>query len=328
MQPRTETHIAIWGAWYGSRNVGDRALLLTIAPMLKTVFSNVRISIFTDKPDIVREYAPQEPGLIVEAFENKRQFHRLVHTLAVCDLFIIGGGVPFYDQTYHLWVMRWLVSIARLFKTPYMTWAVASQKVESKVAKRVFKWILDGAAGVTFRDRPTGQMFRECGTTRPMTLVADPAFTLSIDESGAGEEAIRQAIGSRVHARPLAALVCRRMRHDHSYSSDHYNAKTPEMVDRAIECFASALDWMWESGYQPIMVPMNTVEPDDDREMGKLVIQAAKHGGDARSIHQAIEPVVAAAVFRQCRLGMSSRVHATVLATVANCEVDPKTWTA
>ena len=109
------------------------------------------------------------------------------------------------------------------------------------------------------------------------------------------------------------------MRYDHSYAAEHYNAKTPEMVDRVVECFAAALDWMWQQGYQPMIVPMNTVEPDDDRVMGRLVMRAAEFGDHALLIDQAIHPCVVPGILRHCQFGLTSRLHASVLATVANC---------
>jgi len=318
MSNQHERHVAIWGAWYGSRNVGDRALLLTIAAMLRESLGNLRLTVFTDNPARVREYAPGEPGLIVEPLENRRQFHRLAWTLATCDLFIIGGGVPFYQQRYHQWVMRTLVAIARSCGTPYMTWAVSSQRVDDPRAMRLFKWVLDGAATVTYRDRPTGELFHACGVAKPITWVADPAFRLPIADRALAEPLIAAA-GLRAPERPLAAIVCRRMQHQHAYAEEHYNAKTKEMVDQVIHCFATGLDWMWERGYQPILMPMNTAEPDDDRVMERLVVAKARFGDRAVLVDQALHPTVVPAILQRCQFGLTSRLHASVLGAVGGC---------
>ena len=133
----SKKHIALWGGWYGSHNVGDKALLITITQMLHSMLDEVRFTVFTDNPKQVLAYGPQESGCEIYALENKRQFHRLVQTLATCDLFIINA-VPFYQQPYHLLVIGTLVSLARFFGTPYITWSVAGQRIDSKTAKKGF----------------------------------------------------------------------------------------------------------------------------------------------------------------------------------------------
>jgi polysaccharide pyruvyl transferase WcaK-like protein len=65
-----------------------------------------------------------------EAIHTRREFHRVVRALATCDLFIFGGGVPFYEEIDHLIAMGILVGLARLFGKPYMTWTVSSQIVK------------------------------------------------------------------------------------------------------------------------------------------------------------------------------------------------------
>ncbi len=313
-------HVALWGAWYGSRNVGDQAILGTLPPILEAAVGEpVRFTVFTDDARWVEEYGPRESGCAVAALQNRRQLPRLLATLARCDLFVIGGGVPFYEQAYHLAVMATLVGTARLAGTPYMTWAVAAQEVRRRSAHRLFRWVLDGAAAVTCRDARSEAVLRASGTRRPIQRAADPVFRIAWGraEEERAAELLADTAAAAAARRPLAALVCRRLRSRHRYAAEHYDRKAPEQVERTVACFAAALDRLWEAGLAPVFVPMNTVAPDDDREMARRVAARARHGRQARFVDAALRPAEAAALLARCQVAVTSRLHAAVLAAVA-----------
>jgi polysaccharide pyruvyl transferase WcaK-like protein len=312
-------HVALWGAWYGSRNVGDQAILGTLPPILEAAVGEpVRFTVFTDDARWVAEYGPRESGCAVAALQNRRQLPRVLATLARCDLFVIGGGVPFYEQTYHLAVMATLVGTARLAGTPYMTWSVAAQEVRRRAAHRLFRWVLDGAAAVTCRDARSEAVLRASGTRRPIQRAADPVFRIAwgaAEEERAAE--VLAAAGVAPGGRPPAALACRRLRSGHRYAAEHYDRKAPRQVERTLACFGAALDRLWEAGLTPVFVPMNTVAPDDDREMARQVAARARHGRQARFVDAALRPAETAALLALCRVAVTSRLHAAVLAAVA-----------
>lgn len=312
--------IALWGAWYGSRNVGDQALLLTIADILEHEVGDLRFTVFTDDPNHVNAYTRNESSWQFRAIHNRRQFHEVVRTLMTCDLFIFGGGVPFYEEREHVLAMALMVGMARGFATPYMTWTVSSQEVNDPWAKKVFGWALNGARAITYRDEHTRQLFEACGVTRPMQLAGDSGFWLEPASDQTASELIRRS-GNRESARPLVALTPRTLRGRDGDAQKHYNVKTRSQYEQEIACFASALDWLWEQGYQPLLVPMNTVAPDDDRIAARQVIQESRHGAHALLIDEEVRPRVAPAVYRQCQASFVARVHGSITSLVANCPV-------
>ncbi len=313
-------HIALWGAWYGSHNVGDQVLLLTIMEVLAKVVEDVRFTVFTNNPAHVLNYTRLESRHPVAAWHNRRQFHHLVSTLASCDLFVVGGGVPFYEERSHVLAMTLLVGIARLARTPYMTWTVSSQVVQDPLAKRVFGWVLNGARAITYRDEHTRQLFLSCGVKRPMQLAADPGFWL---EPASEEQAntLLQRIGAWNLERPLVALTPRTLRSRDGEAETHYNPKTYLQYEQEIRCFAAALDWLWEQGYQPIFVSMNTVAPDDDRIAAKLIMETAAHGRQAVLIDEEIRPRLAPSIYQRCQASFVARVHGSITSMVAQCPV-------
>jgi polysaccharide pyruvyl transferase WcaK-like protein len=322
--------IVIWGAWYGSHNVGDQVLLLTITDILARTIGTapgraysgasgeVSFTVLTDDADHVRAYTSQASRYSIQAVRSRREFPRVVNALATSDLLVFGGGVPFFEESKHLWVMATIVGLARIFRTPYMTWTVSSQDVHSALAKRLFKWVLDGAQAITYRDEHTLELFKSCGVNRPMYLAGDSGFWLEPEEDGLAIEIIAGA-GQRDASRPLVALTPRTLRGPNGDAELHYNVKTPAQFEQEIDCFVAALDWLWENGYQPIFVPMNTVAPDDDRIACCIVKDRARHGQSALLIDQAIRPRLAPAIYKQCHASFVARVHGSITSMVAGC---------
>jgi polysaccharide pyruvyl transferase WcaK-like protein len=99
----------------------------------------------------------------------------------------------------------------------------------------------------------------------------------------------------------------------------HYNVKTQEDYDREISCFVAAVDWLWENGYQPIFIPMNTVAPDDDRIACRRIINESKHGINALLVDEEVRPRIAPSLYRECKVSFVARVHGSITSMVGNC---------
>jgi polysaccharide pyruvyl transferase WcaK-like protein len=312
--------IALWGAWYGSKNVGDQALLLTITDILGQELKDVRFIVFTDNPKHINNYTSRESEWDIHAIHNRYQFPELVWTMASSDLFIFGGGVPFYEERMHVFAMTLLVAMARFFRTPYMTWTVSSQIVRDPIAKRVFRWVLNGAQAITYRDEHTHELFKSCGVEKEMFLSGDSGSWLKPANPDAAGQIIARS-GVRYSEKKLVALTPRTLRGPNGDAHRHYNVKTPADFDLEVACFSAALDWLWEHGYQPILVPMNTVTPDDDRIAARRIIQESTYGSCALFVDQEIRPRVAPLIYQQCEASFVSRVHGSITSMIGNCPV-------
>ena len=233
--------------------------------------------------------------------------------------------MPFYEERAHVLAMALLVGIARVMHMPYMTWTVSSQVVQDQFAKRVFGWAMNGASAITYRDEHTHQLFQLCGVRRPMQLTADPGFWLEAAPAEQVDaflgEMGEEALTSIDPARPWVALTPRTLRSRDGEAETHYNPKTQTQFEQEIACFAAALDWLWEQGYQPVFVPMNTVAPDDDRIASRLAMEAATHGDRALLLDEEIRPRLAPALYQRCQASFVARVHGSITSMVANCPV-------
>ena len=317
-KPQTK-RIVLWGAWYGSHNVGYQILLLTIVDILgKTLGGNVSFTATTDNPQNIKEYTGRESKWNVRPLHNKRQFPEIVRAISTCDLFVFGGGAPFYEQPYHLAIMGMLVGIARTARTPYMTWAVSSQAIHSKFARLVFGWVLNGAKALTYRDEHTLKLFLECAGNRQAYLAADPGFCLKAQDKEPALEFLRRA-GYQTSSRPLVALTPRTLHGRNRDAETHYQVKTPEQSQKEIDFYTVVLDWLWEHGFQPVFIPMNTFTPDDDRIAVAQTIQAARYGEQALQIQEEVPSRMVPPIYGECSFSVVSRVHGSITSFIGNC---------
>lgn len=314
-------NIILWGGWYGSKNVGDQALLLAITDLLGEIHPDARFIVLTANPQHVHAYTARDSELDIQAIHTRLEFPRVVRAFMESDLFIFGGAVPFFEHSPQVAAMAILTVLARTFRVPYFLWSVSSQRVNSQLAKGIFAWVLKGASGVTYRDEFTRQLFLDCGLpAEKMTLGGDSALLMHTASAQAGLDLLART-GWRTGDRPLVALTPRTLRSADGEAETHYTPKTSDQFQKEIDVYAAVLDWLWEEGCQPIFVPMNTVAPDDDRIASRMIMEKAIHGGHALMVNEEIYPRVAAALYQHCQASLVSRVHGSIMSFKANCPV-------
>lgn len=318
--PDTKKRIILWGGWYGSYNVGDRLLLVTIADIISKVIGPVHYIILSARPSLVREYFKPAAGSSYEVLNTKQQLLRVVQELARCDLFIQGGGVPFFDQPKQIAILLFFSALLKIFNHPYLLWCVSSLSIHRPISKAIVRWVVDGAAAVTVRDVYTQQVFTGCGTKTPGKIVADSAFglnTFNLDNA----QIIFQKYLANVSPDRLFALTPRTLRCQDDEAQTHYEDKNKGEVEHELATYSIALDWLVEHGYTPVFIPMNTIAPDDDREASKQIIARARHGDKAILVDEAVGETTSPAFFRNILGSLVSRVHGSVTSSLGGCPV-------
>src|SRR3990172_7524429 len=319
-ESRVQKKIVLWGGWYGSHNIGDQVLLLSITDLLeKHLAAQLSFTVLTDNAVWVREYTSRGSSSRINPIQSRRELFNVIRAIYECDMFVFGGGVPFYDQTYHVMVMGYLIALLRLFHKPHLLWSVSSQAVRSRFARTVFRWVLGKASAITYRDEHTRALFASCGVNLDqMEMAPDPGFSLEWAAVEEGVEILKRT-GWVDNSRPLFGLTPRTLRSADGEAGTHYEAKTPAQYRQEIDCFAAALDWLWEQGYQPVFIPMNTVYPDDDRVASREIIRQARHGGVALMVEESFRPRVAPTLYNLCVGSFVARVHGGITSMLGNC---------
>ena len=322
---KNQQNVIIWGAWYGSGNVGDQALLLSIANLLNESFNNLRLVIITANPFLVKENTNRDTIVDCHPISPKKNFLDMILEFSRADYLIFGGGVPFYDDTSHTFATLFLVVVSIIFRVPIILWCVSSQVIKRKFTRLVLGLLVRYSKVLTCRDNHTFQLLLECGADpENLQIIAVSVFTINIPkENTASREMINRASRNSLefNEKELIALTPRLLRGQDGEAHTHYSPKNKLDWEKELNVYASVLDWLWEAGYQPIFVPMNTIAPDDDRTASKLVMEGAKYGRNAWLVDEFVPPLLAAGIYRECKAGLVSRVHGSVTAFLGGCPV-------
>ncbi|MBN2048363.1 MAG: polysaccharide pyruvyl transferase family protein [Anaerolineaceae bacterium] len=311
--------VILWGGWYGSHNVGDQLLLMTIVDLLNAELGELNAFVLTDDPRHVESYMSAR-GTPVRAIATRKQLLKTIQTIARCDLLILGGGVPFFETPAQLGKFIFLGFWLRVFGKPYFLWSVSSQHIRSRPGRWVIGWFARGAAGATCRDRATYALL-ESLNVKAVQQTIDSALSFQPPAADPIADAVITRAGKRAADRPLIALTPRTLRGEDNRRGIHYTTQSENAYELELETFSAALDWCWENGYQPIFIPMNTVGADDDRAASREVIQRAKFGQHALLVDEEIRPAQAVNLYAACHASFVARVHGSVTSVIGNCPV-------
>ena len=174
--------VAILG-YYGFRNSGDDALLHAIISSLKQRKSDIRIAVFSKKPE---ETARIYNVSSVNRFDLKAL--RLV--LKNTKLFLMGGGSLLQDgtSTRSLIYYTSILNMAKRKGLKTMLYANGIGPFMHRFSKKLVKKTLTGVDVITLRDDDSAADLKALGITHNVFVTADPVFSLSpSDESKAME---------------------------------------------------------------------------------------------------------------------------------------------
>lgn len=310
--------IMYWGGWYGSRNIGDRLLLISITDLIQRFYGPHHQIVLSNRPDLVQEYFKPGKGSILTLKRIRSQFIGVLRELSQCDLLIFGGGAPFFDEVNQLIMLSILFSALKFFGKPYLIWCTTCFKLKSRLSGIIIKRIIDGSANTTCRDIYTIDEFRRIGVKNELQIVADPAFT--VEETSALD--INNLFNKYVFHEDnekYFALTPRTLRVRDPESITHYRPKSRDEINKQIDVYIFVLDYLVSIGYTPIFIPMNTLTPDDDRKVSKDIINRARFGKYAYLIDEMIPPRAASALYAKCFGSFVSRVHGSVTSALGGC---------
>ena len=163
--------------YYGFKNSGDDALLLSMLQQLRKLDGSLKITVLSKNP--------KETSQIynVKAVKRDNPFS-LLKAILTCKMLIAGGGTLIQDKTstksllYYLTVIR----IARLFGKKVMLYANGIGPLSYENTEKTAK-ILNNVNLITLRDKMALECLKKIGVDKPdIRLCADSVFGLEYDK--------------------------------------------------------------------------------------------------------------------------------------------------
>lgn len=309
--------ICIWGAWYESRNAGDQAILMTIAKLLSQRLSELDLVVFSNQPRFTQTY--MQSVYPIRALSHRHQLVSVLRELITCDLFIIGGGTPFYDDWFHLLAMLLLIITTRLAGKPVMTYAVSARPISSIAGKILTKLNLRLINKITVREPNALDILQRLGGDKSISLFIDPAVTIRPTNKEHILE-IMNSEGIEIGEIPIVAICPHFFSTSDSYRVHHYEDLSGKLINRYHHVLAKTADWL-AFGYQVLFIPMNTEAPDDDRITIEIVKSLMENYENCKVIHNQYGPRELAGIFNNCEMVLAVRLHGSVLASSVNTPI-------
>ncbi len=171
------TDIVISG-YYGFRNNGDDALLMSIINDLKSKNDDLNIVVLSKNPkETERIYG-------VSAVDR----HNIISVLKAIKntkMLISGGGTLIQDATSTKSLIYYLaiIKMALVFKKKVMLYANGIGPLNLERNRRLTKRILNKVDLITLRDEISYDLVKEIGITKPtVEVTADPAFGIGVEQ--------------------------------------------------------------------------------------------------------------------------------------------------
>lgn len=164
--------------YYGFKNSGDDALLLSITTQIKKDYKDAEIVVLSNSPKRTKK----DYG--VNSVNRYNIFMILWHILN-CDLLISGGGTLIQDETSTKSLLYYLaiIKIAKFFKKKVMLYANGIGPLKSFKNIEKTKNVLNEVDLITLRDSNSVSELQQIEVTKPIIeLTADPVFMLNSDD--------------------------------------------------------------------------------------------------------------------------------------------------
>lgn len=293
-------HIFIFG-YYGFKNAGDDAMLESIIEDIKSINSDVNISVLTYNANHTR--TTHNVNVI-----SRSKIFDIIAAIKKCDLLISGGGSLLQDVTSSRSLIFYLglIFIAKLFGKKVMFYGNGYGPVNKRFNRFLIKWLVSKVDLVTLRDDISREELYKLGIIDNVEVTADPTFTMKpceeirIDEIFAKEKI--------PHDKELIGVSIRRWKNDE---------KTKAVISQAI-------DYMHDTGVNVVMIPM---QHPDDLEFSYEVKSMCKR--EPYIIENYYKPEEILGIVGKMTMLVGIRLHSLIFAAIekvpmVGIEYDPK----
>lgn len=230
--------------YYGFRNNGDDALLMSIINDIKSKKQDADIVVLSKNPkETERVYD-------VKAVDRRNVFD-VLKAIKNAKMLVSGGGTLIQDSTstksliYYLAIIR----MAIFFKKKVMLYANGIGPLNLERNQRATKRVLNKVDLITLRDETSYKMLEKIGVNKPqIEVTADPAFGIGVRES----EIDMLAINNIPKDKPLMMVSVRPWKK----SCDGFSDIVAEAVGYASEKY----------GVVPVFLPMQTKTDEEISE--------------------------------------------------------------
>ena len=293
--------LVVFGGWFGSRNLGDEAILIGLRNVLRASMPGVELVALSTDPEYTERVCGVESVKLRSPRSLVRNREEYLRVFDEADGCIVSGGTPIYDYGHLSRAIH--MALPAIKGKPLVFFGVGAKPLPSFKGRGVTRLLLRGAKLISTRDAPSRVVLTRL-TRTPIVVTGDSALHM---ERTAAEEPNE----------PLALICPRRLSLDHRRSY-HQPLSSPE-INRIRHMVARAADRLGSKGYAVRFTPYHTATPDDDRHEITRVMNLMR--GEAGTLPRPTSPGAALRLAAEASLVVGLRLHSLVLAGLAGTPV-------
>lgn len=287
---------AIISGYYGFRNIGDDALLMSIIEDLKKF-----------KPDINLLILSKIPAITSRDFQinsiNRINVLRIFQEMKNSKAFIYGGGNLLQDNTStrSLFFYLSMVWLAKKLRLKVMFYANGIGPLKKSLSRILTKKIMNSVDVITLREELSFAELKQLEISKPrILLTADAALTVT--DSCLGHDAdILQQLGIQ-RDKPLLGISLRKYPGHEKFEHEKYETDIARVADHMVSTY----------GAFAVFIPMQ--HPDDITILENV---AAKMQHDSYIVRDKLNVFQTYNLISQMYIILGMRLHALVFSAVA-----------
>ncbi len=249
--PGGKEYDAIIHGYYGFRNIGDDALLMSIIKDLKEFKPDIRLLVLSRNPSITT------CDFQIDAI-GRFDMLRIYRVMRKSKAFIYGGGNLLQDNTSTRSLFFYLstVWLAKMLKLKVMFYANGIGPLKKKLSRFLTKKIINRVDIITLREGMSFKELKSMDISNPrILLTADAALSVAegseaCTSSEASDTDILSLLGIPTD-KPLLGISLRKYPGHEKFEHEKYESAIARVADHMVE----------EYGAYPVFIPMQY--PDD-----------------------------------------------------------------
>ena len=301
----------VFGGWFGSRNLGDDAILIGLRRVMERTFPDAELVALSTDVSYTRRVCGVEA---IDLMSARGLFRRgdaslpaYLQAFMDADACIVSGGTPIYDyghlsRSFHF-------GLPRITGTPLICFGVGVKSIESMMGASSVRMLLRGARLVSTRDALSRDELVRLGVCGQISVTGDSGLFL---KSAEREDALRLLTESGADtSRPMTAICPRFL--STLYRRHYHDPLSSFEVSRIRRGVAEVADHLLRRGFEVIFLPFHRGPVDDDlAEIGTIV--SLMHGSAPKIVKRYLLPSEAMSVLGCMEMVFGLRLHSLIFA--------------
>ncbi|MCW4012019.1 MAG: polysaccharide pyruvyl transferase family protein [Candidatus Bathyarchaeota archaeon] len=290
--------ILVYGGWFGSRNLGDEAILHGVAKLIKQRLPDAELIALSTDP----EYTTSQSGVQAEKIESPRTLlhnrDRYLELFREADVHLLTGGTPFYDYGHLSRIVH--MGLPALNRRKIVCFGVGSKPITTLMGREITRMLLRNASIISTRDKPSKQILQPLTgqLVKPITVTGDSALALNHVQS--------------VTKNNLVLFCPRRLTQSHRLLYHQQIDQT--IINRIRHMQARTADKLLEDDYHVAFLPFHTVPPDDDFEEIRVIRNLMRN--EPETLPRPRDTEEALSIIGQSSLLVGLRLHSLIFASI------------